>query len=123
MNCPKCNSERIVVRGAGRKTGGAVGAFTGAAVGAISVARGAQVGAAGGIVLGPLGAVVGGLAGAAAAIVFGGSAGGAIGSALGTVADENFLDNRTCLSCDLTFREDDDPDPRSPGPQMQGGGE
>jgi hypothetical protein len=108
MKCPKCSSERIVVREAGKKTGGTVGAFTGAAAGVVSVMRGAQVGAAGGIVLGPLGAVAGGLAGAAAAVLLGGSAGAAIGSALGSLADESFLDNRHCLSCELTFREDDD---------------
>lgn len=106
MNCPNCNSERIVLREAGRKTGGAVGAVAGATAGAISVMRGAQLGASVGMVAGPVGMVAGGLTGAAAAILFGGSAGAAIGSAVGSVADEGFLDNRRCLGCDLTFREE-----------------
>jgi hypothetical protein len=90
----------------GKRTGATIGFFTGAAAGAITVLRGAQLGMAAGGVIGPVGIATGGLAGAAVAAVFAGSAGGAIGSALGAAADENFMDNRECLDCSHTFREE-----------------
>jgi hypothetical protein len=107
MNCPKCKSERVTPRQAGKKSVAGIGFFTGAAVGAISVLRGAQVGmAVGTVALGPIGTAAGGVAGAALAALFAGSAGAAMGAALGSVADENFMDNRECLDCGFTFRAD-----------------
>lgn len=107
MNCPSCKSERVKPRQMGKKSAAGIGFFTGAAVGAISVLRGAQTGVVvGAAMLGPVGAGVGGVAGAALAALFAGSAGAAMGAALGTVADENFMDNRECLDCGFTFRDE-----------------
>jgi hypothetical protein len=105
MNCPKCKSERVTPRQAGKKSVASIGFFTGAAVGAISVLRGAQLGmVVGTAAFGPMGTAAGGVAGAALAALFAGSAGAAVGAALGSVADENLMDNRECLDCGFTFR-------------------
>lgn len=106
MNCPKCKSERVTPRQMGKKSAAGIGFFTGAATGAITVLRGAQLGMVAGAVVGPVGSAAGGVAGAALAAVFAGSAGGAIGAALGAAADEVFMDNRECLDCGFTFREE-----------------
>lgn len=107
MNCPNCESARVTPRQAGKKTAAGIGFFTGGAVGAISVLRGAQAGViVGAATMGPVGGVAGGVAGAALAALFAGSAGAAMGASLGTVADENFLDNRECLDCGFTFRDE-----------------
>lgn len=107
MNCPSCKSARGQPRQLGKKSAAGIGFFTGAAVGAISVLRGAQAGViVGAATLGPVGGVAGGVAGAALAALFAGSAGAAMGASLGTVADENFLDNRECLDCGFTFRDE-----------------
>lgn len=104
MHCPNCKSERVKPRESGKKSAAGIGFFTGAAVGAISVLRGAQVGMIVGTALGPVGTAAGGVAGAALAALFAGSAGAAMGAAIGSVADENFMDNRECLDCGFTFR-------------------
>jgi hypothetical protein len=53
--------------------------------------------------------VAGGLTGAIVTGLLAGSAGCAIGSVAGNLADTNFLDNRACLECGHTFREDTEP--------------
>jgi uncharacterized membrane protein len=83
--------------------------LVGAAVGTATVLRGAQVGATMGAFAGPVGAVAGGVGGAIIAGIFAGSAGCAVGSVAGNLADSNFLDNRGCLECGFTFREDAEP--------------
>jgi hypothetical protein len=85
-----------------------LGGLVGSAVGINSALRGAQFGVAIGTVAGPVGATAGGLTGALIAGVLSGSAGCALGSLVGRVLDANFLDNRTCLGCGLTFRETSD---------------
>ena len=90
----------------GKKSAARIAFFTGAAVGAISLLRGAQIGAVVGSVGGSVAAASGSLAGASLAAVFAGSAGGAMGASLGAAADESFLDNRECLDCHFTFREE-----------------
>lgn len=106
MKCPTCESERVIPRHSGKKRGATVGMITGAAAGALAAMRGAQFGIVAGAMLGPLGAVGGGVAGAAAGILFGGSAGAAIGSKAGYLVDEALLDNRWCLACGFTFRDE-----------------
>jgi hypothetical protein len=53
--------------------------------------------------------VAGGLTGAIVTGLLAGSAGCAVGSVAGNLADANFLDNRACLDCGHTFREDVSP--------------
>jgi hypothetical protein len=50
--------------------------------------------------------VAGGITGAIVTGLLAGSAGCAVGSVAGNLADSNFLDNRACLECGHTFRED-----------------
>jgi hypothetical protein len=109
MKCPRCGSTHIGQREVGKRSGATVGGLVGAAVGTAAALRGAQVGAALGAFAGPVGAVAGGLGGAIIAGIFAGSAGCAVGSVAGNMADANFLDNRACLDCGHTFREDAQP--------------
>jgi len=109
MKCPRCGSTHISNRELGKRTGATVGSLVGAAVGTAAVLRGAQVGASVGAVGGPIGMVAGGLTGAIITGIFAGSAGCAVGSVAGNLADSNFLDNRACLDCGHTFREDTEP--------------
>lgn len=113
MKCPRCGSNHIGHREVGKRAGATVGGLVGAAVGTATALRGAQVGASLGAVGGPVGmvagAVAGGLAGAIITGIFAGSAGCAVGSVAGNLADSNFLDNRACLDCGHTFREDSEP--------------
>jgi hypothetical protein len=106
MKCPRCGSTHISNREVGKRTGATVGSLVGAAVGTAAVLRGAQVGASVGALAGPVGLVAGGLTGAIITGIFAGSAGCAVGSVAGNLADSNFLDNRACLDCGHTFRED-----------------
>lgn len=109
MKCPRCGSSHISAREVGKRTGATVGGLVGAAVGTATVLRGAQVGASMGAFAGPVGLVAGGLGGAIIAGIFAGSAGCAVGSVAGNLADSNFLDNKACLECGHTFREDTEP--------------
>jgi phage tail tape-measure protein len=106
MKCPRCGSTHISNREVGKRTGATVGSLFGAAVGTATALRGAQVGAALGAMAGPVGIVAGGLTGAIVTGLLAGSAGCAVGSVAGNLADSNFLDNRGCLDCGHTFRED-----------------
>jgi hypothetical protein len=85
-----------------------LGGLVGASTGINAAMRGAQLGVQIGTVAGPVGATAGGLTGALIAGLLSGSAGCALGSLVGRVLDANFLDNRTCLGCGLTFRETSD---------------
>lgn len=109
MKCPRCGSTHISNRELGKRSGATVGGLIGAAVGTAAVLRGAVVGAEFGAAAGPVGMAAGGLAGAIITGLFAGSAGCAVGSVAGGIADANFLDNRACLDCGHTFREDVDP--------------
>jgi hypothetical protein len=106
MKCPRCGSTHISNREVGKRTGATVGSLVGAAVGTATALRGAQMGAALGAVGGPIGMVAGGITGAIVTGLLAGSAGCAVGSVAGNMADSNFLDNRACLDCGHTFRED-----------------
>jgi hypothetical protein len=106
MKCPRCGSGHIANREVGRRTGATVGGLLGAAIGTATTLRGAAAGASLGAMAGPVGFVAGGLTGAIIAGLFAGSAGCAVGSVAGNLADANFLDNRSCLECGHTFRED-----------------
>jgi hypothetical protein len=106
MKCPRCGSTHISNREVGKRSGATVGSLLGAAVGTATALRGAQAGAAVGAVAGPVGMIAGGLTGAIVAGLLAGSAGCAVGSVAGNMADSNFLDNRACLDCGHTFRED-----------------
>jgi hypothetical protein len=106
MKCPRCGSTHISNREVGKRTGATVGSLVGAAVGTATALRGAQVGAAVGALAGPVGMVAGGITGAILTGLLAGSAGCAVGSVAGNMADSNFLDNRGCLDCGHTFRED-----------------
>lgn len=106
MKCPRCGSTHISNREVGKRTGATVGSLFGAAIGTATALRGAQVGAALGAIGGPVGMVAGGLTGAIVTGLLAGSAGCAVGSVAGNMADANFLDNRACLDCGHTFRED-----------------
>lgn len=109
MKCPRCGSTHISNREVGKRTGATVGGLVGTAVGTAAALRGAQAGAAVGAMAGPVGAIAGGLGGAIIAGIFAGSAGCAVGSVAGSLADSNYLDNRACLDCGHTFREDTPP--------------
>jgi hypothetical protein len=109
MKCPRCGSTHISNREVGKRTGATVGSLVGAAVGTATALRGAQVGAAVGAIAGPVGMVAGGITGAILTGLLAGSAGCAVGSVAGNMADSNFLDNRACLDCGHTFREDVSP--------------
>ncbi|MEJ7932502.1 hypothetical protein WG922_21200 [Ramlibacter sp. AN1015] len=106
MKCPRCGSTHISNREVGKRTGATVGSLVGAAVGTASALRTVQVGASIGALAGPVGAVAGGLSGAVVSGLLAGSAGCALGSVAGNLADANFLDNRACLDCGHSFRED-----------------
>lgn len=108
MKCPRCGSTHISNREVGMRTSATLGGLVGAATGINSALRGAQVGLAIGATVGPVGLVAGGLTGVLIAGLLSGSAGCALGSLVGRVLDANFLDNRTCLGCGLTFRESSD---------------
>lgn len=105
MKCPRCGSTHISNREVAMRSCATLGGLVGSAVGINSALRGAQFGVAIGTVAGPVGATAGGLTGALIAGLLSGSAGCALGSLVGRVLDANFLDNRSCLSCGLTFRE------------------
>jgi len=106
MKCPRCGSTHISNREVGKRTGATVGSLVGAAVGTATALRGAHVGATLGAMVGPVGMVAGGITGAILTGLLAGSAGCAVGSVAGNMADSNFLDNRGCLDCGHTFRED-----------------
>lgn len=108
MKCPRCGSTHISNREVGMRTSATLGGLVGAATGINSALRGAQVGVAVGASAGAVGVVAGGLTGVLIAGLLSGSAGCALGSLVGRVLDANFLDNRTCLGCGLTFRESSD---------------
>lgn len=105
MKCPRCHSTHISNRESGMRTCATLGGLLGAATGINAVFRGAQTGVVIGASLGPLGMTTGAFSGALIASLFSGSAGCALGSLVGRVLDTNFLDNRACLDCGLTFRE------------------
>jgi hypothetical protein len=105
MNCPRCGSKHISNRESGMRNCATVGGLIGAATGINVALRGAQAGVTIGPTIGPLGMTVGGLAGVLVSGLLSGSAGCALGSMIGRVLDSNFLDNRACLDCGLTFRE------------------
>lgn len=105
MKCPRCGSTHISNREVAMRNCATVGGLVGAATGIQAALRGGQFGVAIGTVAGPIGATAGGLSGALIAGLLSGSAGCALGSLVGRVLDSNFLDNRTCLGCGLTFRE------------------
>lgn len=105
MNCPRCGSRHISNRESGMRNCATVGGLVGAATGINVALRGAQAGVTIGATIGPLGMTVGGLAGVLLSGILSGSAGCALGSMIGGVFDANFLDNRACLDCGLTFRE------------------
>jgi phage tail tape-measure protein len=108
MKCPRCGSTHISNREVGMRTSATLGGLVGAATGINSALRGAQAGVTIGASAGPVGMVAGGLTGVLIAGLLSGSAGCALGSLVGRVLDANFLDNRTCLGCGLTFRESSD---------------
>jgi hypothetical protein len=108
MNCPRCGSTHISNREVGMRTSATLGGLVGAATGINSALRGAQAGVVIGGTAGPVGMIAGGLTGVLIAGLLSGSAGCALGSLVGRVLDANFLDNRTCLGCGLTFRETSD---------------
>jgi hypothetical protein len=108
MKCPRCHSTHISNREAGMRTCATLGGLIGASSGINAAFRGAQVGVTIGANVGPIGLAAGGLSGALIAGLLSGSAGCALGSLVGRVLDANFLDNRTCLGCGLTFRESSD---------------
>lgn len=105
MNCPRCGSHRISNREAGMRSCASIGGLFGAATGVNAALRGAQVGVTIGAPAGPVGMTAGGLVGVMLSGVLSGSAGAALGSLVGRVMDANFLDNRTCLECGITFRQ------------------
>jgi hypothetical protein len=90
------------------RTCATLGSLVGAATGINAALRGVQAGVVIGGSVGPLGLATGGLTAALVAGLISGSAGCALGSLVGRVMDANFLDNRTCLECGLTFRESSD---------------
>jgi hypothetical protein len=108
MKCPRCGSTHISNREVGMRTSATLGGLVGAATGINSALRGAQAGVVIGGGAGPVGMVAGGLTGVLIAGLLSGSAGCALGSLVGRVLDSNFLDNRACLGCGLTFRESSD---------------
>lgn len=108
MNCPRCGSTHISYREAGMRTCATLGSLIGASTGINSALQSAQAGVTIGTTVGPLGMATGGMMTALLAGLLAGSAGCALGSLVGRVIDANFLDNRTCLDCGLTFRESSD---------------
>lgn len=105
MKCPRCGSTHISQREVGMRSCATTGGLVGAAVGVNSALRGAQIGVSLGAFAGPLGSAAGGLGGAVIAAICSGSAGCAIGSTAGKLLDATVLDNRSCMTCGLTFRE------------------
>jgi outer membrane lipoprotein SlyB len=93
IECPNCQSTRIVSKDVGKKTEGVIGAV-----------GGAEVGGAIGLLAGPAGVMVGSLLGA----LIGGAAGSIAGAKLGEVVDNHVLDNYRCLSCDYEFSQRSD---------------
>ena len=108
MKCPRCGSTHISNREVGMRTSATLGGLVGAATGINSALRGGQAGVLIGASVGPVGVIAGGLTGVLIAGLLSGSAGCALGSLVGRVMDANFLDNRTCWGCGLTFRETTD---------------
>jgi len=106
--CPRCSSTHISNREVGMRTCATLGGLVGASTGINAAFQGAKVGVTIGANAGPIGVAAAGLSGALIAGLLSGSAGCALGSLVGRVLDSNFLDNRTCLDCGLTFRESSD---------------
>jgi hypothetical protein len=105
MKCPRCGSTHISNREAGMRGCATFCGLLGATAGVNAALRGAQVGVSIGAPVGPLGMTAGGITGVLLSGLLSGSAGCALGSMIGRMLDANFLDNRACLDCGLTFRE------------------
>lgn len=108
INCPNCQSERIVTKDLSKKTCGAIGVVGGAASGATGALSGAELGGTIGLIAGPAGATVGMLAGAFFGALLGAATGGIAGAKLGEVIDDRILDNYQCLACDYAFSRNTD---------------
>ncbi len=103
LQCPYCQSPRVITRNSAKKVGGALGTVGGAATGAANALAGAAIGRTVGMVAGPTGAVLGSLSGALLGALFGAATCGMAGSRLGAMIDERVLDNHQCLDCGQTF--------------------
>jgi hypothetical protein len=90
MQCPNCESKRVVPRNQGRKAGGVIGGFAGAS----GLITSAELGSVG-LILSPIGSISGVLTGA--------MIGAIAGANLGGLLDEKVLDNYLCLNCDYCF--------------------
>lgn len=97
--CPQCQSSRIQCRDYARRAGGTVGLAAGAVVGTSSALGGAETGLAVGFAAGPLGAFAGALIGGLVCA----AAGCVAGARLGSVIDDQVLDNYCCLACGHSF--------------------
>jgi len=97
--CPHCQSNRIVTRNHARKTCSSLGTLAGASMAIRSVKLGTTIGR----LFGPPGMIAGGLAGMAFAGISGAILGNSTGTKLGTMLDNNVLNNYLCLSCKRAF--------------------
>lgn len=107
MKCPFCGSPQISRRRLGKDAGSQIGALLGASIAAANAMRGARIGFLLGSCVGPIGSAAGGITGAVITGICTGSAVSAIGGAMGSVADREFLDDCECEACDHTFRRED----------------
>jgi hypothetical protein len=103
IQCPNCQSIRIITKDEGKKVGGVIGAIGGGIHGISGALKGSQVGRAVGSIAGPAGGAVGSVAGAILGCLIGAISGGVAGAKLGEIVDQRILDNYLCQSCGHSF--------------------
>ncbi|GAB6070857.1 hypothetical protein JCM30760_19540 [Thiomicrorhabdus hydrogeniphila] len=103
IHCPACQSQQVITKNLGKKSGGLIGLVGGATVGFISAANGARTGATLTVFTGPIGLTMGTIGGAILGGLIGASSGGVTGAKLGEKLDQSVLDNYRCTNCNHSF--------------------
>lgn len=111
IHCPACQSQQVITKDRGKKTGGIIGLIGGASAGAIGVAQGARTGASVLAFTGPVGLTIGAAGGAILGGLVYGTSGAIAGANLGKKLDLFVLNNYQCKQCGHHFSKPNDPTP------------
>jgi len=103
IHCPACQSQQVITKNLGKKSGGLIGLVGGATIGFISAANGARTGATLTAFTGPIGLAMGTIGGAILGSLLGATSGGVTGAKLGEKLDKAVLENYRCQKCGHSF--------------------
>ena len=103
LQCPQCQSFKVVSFHHAMKIAAAVGTIGGAARGVSAALAGGQAGASIGAIAGPIGITIGATSGAILGGLVGGVGGCALGAQLGEKLDRHVLAHNLCLACTNSF--------------------